>query len=79
MPARTRFATAASRSREFRALWITRITAACRERGLNYSTFVHGLKLAEIELNRKSLSEIAIHAPSVFDEIVAVVRGVLQK
>lgn len=64
------------KKREFRSLWITRITAACRERGLNYSTFVHGLKLAGIDLNRKSLSEIAIHSPSVFDEIVALVRSV---
>lgn len=60
-----------TRKREFRALWITRITAACRERGIRYSTFIHGLKLAGIELNRKTLSELAIHNPAVFDEIVA--------
>ncbi|MCA9052532.1 MAG: 50S ribosomal protein L20 [Planctomycetaceae bacterium] len=64
------------KKREFRALWITRLTAACRERGIRYSTFIHGLKLAGIELNRKSLSELAIHNPPVFDEIVAVVRSV---
>ncbi|MEW4528847.1 50S ribosomal protein L20 [Maioricimonas sp. JC845] len=63
-----------TRKREFRALWITRITAACRERGVRYSTFIHGLKLAGIELNRKSLSELAIHSPAVFDEIVAVAK-----
>ena len=64
------------KKREFRALWITRLTAACRERGIRYSTFIHGLKLAGIELNRKSLSELAIHNPAVFDEIVEVVRSV---
>ena len=65
------------RKREFRALWITRLTAACRERGLRYSTFIHGLTLAGIELNRKTLSELAIHQPAVFDEIVEVVRKAL--
>ena len=59
-----------NRKREFRALWITRINAACRERGVRYSVFVHGLKSAGIELNRKMLSEIAIHNPNVFDDLV---------
>lgn len=63
------------KKREFRALWITRVTAACRERGIRYSTFIYGLKLAGINLNRKSLSELAIHNPAVFDEIVAIVRS----
>lgn len=63
------------KKRDYRALWITRVTAACRERGLRYSTFIYGLKLAGIELNRKSLSELAIHNPSVFDEIVEIVRS----
>ena len=63
------------KKREFRALWITRITAACRERGLRYSTFLHGLKLANIDLNRKSLSELAIHNPAVFDELVELARS----
>lgn len=66
-----------NRKRDFRRLWITRITAACRERSLSYSTFIHGLKQADIELNRKSLSELAIHDPGIFDEIVAIVRGAL--
>lgn len=61
-----------NRKRDFRRLWITRITAACRERGTSYSTFIHGLKNANVELNRKMLSEIAIHAPSMFDEIVEI-------
>ena len=59
-----------TRKREFRALWIVRITAACRERGMRYSTFIHGLTLAEIAVNRKMLSELAIHEPDVFDELV---------
>lgn len=62
------------RKRDFRRLWITRLSAACAERGLRYSTFVHGLKLANIELNRKMLSELAIHEPAVFDEIAALAR-----
>ncbi len=59
-----------NRKRDFRALWITRITAACRGREISYSVFIHGLKEAGIELNRKTLSELAIHEPAVFDEIV---------
>ncbi len=58
-----------TRKREFRALWIVRITAACRERGMRYSTFIHGLTQAEIAVNRKMLSELAIHEPAVFDEL----------
>lgn len=63
-----------NRKREFRRLWITRLTAACRQRGLSYSTFIHALGNADIGLNRKSLSELAISDPKVFDEIVEVVR-----
>lgn len=59
------------RKRDFRSLWITRITAAARARGLRYSELMYGLRLAEIELNRKMLSEIAIHSPEVFDELVS--------
>lgn len=62
------------RKREFRALWITRINAACRMRGFRYSQFIYALGQAKIELNRKSLSEIAIHNPQVFDEIVELIR-----
>ncbi len=64
-----------AKKRDFRALWITRITAACRARGLRYSTFIYGLKLAGIELNRKMLSELAIHNPEVFDELANVARS----
>lgn len=63
-----------AKKRDFRRLWIIRLSAACVERGLRYSTFIHGLKLANIELDRKSLSELAIASPEVFDEIVSVVK-----
>jgi len=62
------------RKRDFRALWITRITAACRLRGLAYSRFVYGLKEANISLNRKMLSEMAIHDPQAFDAITEIVK-----
>ncbi len=62
------------RKRMFRQLWITRINAACRQRGIRYNQFIAGLEKANIELDRKSLSEIAIHDPSGFDKIVAVVK-----
>ena len=65
------------RKREFRKLWIIRINAAVRERGLRYSEFVNGLKKANIELDRKSLAEIAIHDPSGFDQIVQEVKEAL--
>lgn len=58
------------RKRDFRRLWITRISAACRMRGLSYSVFIHGLKRAGIDLNRKMLSELAIHDAAAFDAIV---------
>lgn len=58
------------RKRDFRALWITRITAAVRSRGMRYSEFIHGLQKAGIGLDRKMLSEIAIHDPAGFDAIV---------
>ncbi|MEX0876773.1 MAG: 50S ribosomal protein L20 [Phycisphaerales bacterium] len=56
--------------REMRALWITRITAACRMRGTRYSLFMNGLKLAGVNLNRKMLSQIAIEDPKLFDKLV---------
>lgn len=65
------------RKREFRKLWIIRINAAVRERGLRYSEFISGLKKANIELDRKSLAEIAIHDPSGFDQIVHEVKEAL--
>ena len=64
-----------TKKRSFRALWITRVTAACRARGISYSVFIHGLILAKVELNRKSLSELAIFSPHVFDELVKLAQS----
>ena len=58
------------RKRDMRRLWITRITAACRMRGTRYSLFMNGLRLAGVLLNRKMLSELAIHDPAAFDRLV---------
>jgi large subunit ribosomal protein L20 len=66
-----------NKKRDFRKLWIIRINAACRERGLRYSEFIHGLAIAKIELDRKSLSEIAIADPAAFDAIVAQAKAAL--
>ncbi len=59
-----------NRKRDYRKLWIIRITAACRMRGTRYSLFINGLKQAGILLNRKMLSQIAINDPMVFDSLV---------
>ena len=58
------------KKRDFRRLWITRISAACKLNGTNYSTFMNGLKKANIDLNRKMLSEIAISDPASFASLV---------
>ena len=58
------------RKRDFRGLWIIRLTAACRQRGIRYSQFINGCKKANIGLNRKMLSEIAVADPKGFDAIV---------
>ena len=65
------------RKREFRKLWITRINAAVREHGLRYSEFIAGLKRAGIELDRKALSEMAIHDPAGFQAVVEEVKQTL--
>ena len=58
------------KKRTFRSLWIARLSAACRENGMSYSRFMEGLTKANVRLNRKMLSEIAIHDPSGFTTIV---------
>ena len=63
------------KKRQFRALWITRLNAACKMRKIRYGEFINGLKKANIGLNRKMLSEIAIADPVAFDVIVEKVRG----
>lgn len=65
------------RKRDFRKLWIARISAAVQEYGLNYSQFIHGLKLANIDLNRKALSNMAIEDKAAFAALVEEVKKVL--
>jgi large subunit ribosomal protein L20 len=63
------FAGRAQKKRHYRALWITRLTAAVKALGLRYSQFIHGVQKAGIKLNRKELSELAIHDPALFADI----------
>lgn len=63
------------KKRDFRRLWITRISAACKMNGMNYSTFMNGLKKANITLNRKMLSEIAINDPQGFAKLVETAKA----
>ena len=65
------------KKRNFRQLWITRISAGCRANGVNYSTFMNGLKKAGVELNRKMLSEIAIADPAAFTALVERAKAAL--
>ena len=65
------------KKRQFRQLWIARINAAARMNGLSYSKFMYGLKLAEVNVNRKMLSEIAISDPEGFASLVEVVKSKL--
>ena len=62
------------KKRDFRSLWITRISAACKANGMNYSTFMHGLKVANIEINRKMLAEMAISNPAAFTQLVEIAK-----
>jgi large subunit ribosomal protein L20 len=64
--------------RDYRQLWITRITAAVEQRGMKYSRFINGLKLSNIALNRKMLSEIAIHDPATFDTLVETAKSAVE-
>lgn len=68
-----------AKKREFRKLFIIRLTAAAEMRGLRYSRLIHGLRLCQIGLDRKSLSELAIHDPATFDAIIAEVRSALKE
>jgi len=66
------------RKREFRRLWIVRINAACRERGMRYSEFIFGLNKAGLELDRKTLAEMAVNDPAGFDAVVEQVKGAME-
>ena len=65
------------RKRDFRRLWITRISAGCKMNGMNYSTFMNGLKKSGIEMNRKMLSEMAIHEPAAFTALCEKAKAAL--
>jgi len=63
-----------NKKRQYRTLWIARISAATRSRGVSYSAFIDGLRKSGVELNRKQLSELAIHEPAAFDALVDTAR-----
>lgn len=67
-----------ARKRDFRKLWITRINAACRQNEISYSKFINGLNKANVEINRKMLSEIAIDDPKAFAELVKIAKDALE-
>lgn len=62
------------KKRDMRALFITRITAAARQNGLSYNTFIHGLKQADVQLNRKMLSQLAIYEPNAFSQLAQIAQ-----
>ena len=64
-----------NKKRDFRRLWIVRIGAATREHGVSYNAFIHGLKVAKADLDRRQLSELAIHDPAAFARLVAVAKA----
>ena len=66
------------KKREFRKIWITRISAACKMNGMNYSTFINGLNKAGVSLNRKMLSEIAISDPAAFTALTEQAKAALK-
>ena len=66
------------KKRDFRSLWIIRIGAAARLHGLSYNKLIHGLKLAEIDLNRKMLSEMAIHDAKGFEQVAGLAKAALE-
>ena len=65
------------KKRDFRQLWITRISAGCKANGMNYSTFMHGLKLAGVEINRKMLAELAVNDNAAFVALVELAKSKL--
>ena len=62
------------KKRDFRSLWITRISAACKLNGMNYSTFMHGLKVAGIQINRKMLAELAVNDAAAFTQLTEIAK-----
>ena len=68
-----------AKKRDFRKLWIARINAACRLNGMSYSTFMHGLKLADVNLNRKVLADIAVNDAAAFTALTETAKAKLAK
>ncbi len=66
------------KKRDFRRLWITRISAACRQRDISYSQFMGGLRKSEVRLDRKALAELALNDPAAFDAVVEEARAGLE-
>ena len=62
------------KKRDFRQLWITRISAACKANGMNYSTFMHGLKLADVQIDRKMLAELAVNDKAAFTQLTELAK-----
>ena len=65
------------KKRDFRSLWITRISAACKLNGMNYSTFINGLKKAEVAINRKMLAELAVNDKAAFTQLTELAKSKL--
>jgi len=67
------------RKRDFRRLWISRINAGARQNGLSYSRFMHGLKLADVQVNRKMLADLAVHDAEAFEQLVSKAKEALNQ
>ncbi len=65
------------KKRDFRQLWITRISAACKANGMNYSSFMHGLKLADVQIDRKMLAELAVNDKAAFTQLTELAKSKL--
>jgi len=76
---RYQYADRRARKGDFRRLWIARINAAARQEGLSYSRMMHGLKLAEVEVDRKQLADLAVNDAAAFAELVVVAKGALER
>jgi large subunit ribosomal protein L20 len=76
---RYQYADRRARKGDFRRLWIARINAAARQEGLSYSRMMHGLKLAEVEVDRKVLADLAVNDAAAFAELVRVAKGALEQ
>jgi len=76
---RYQYADRRARKGDFRRLWIARINAAARQEGLSYSRMMHGLKLAEVEVERKQLADLAVNDAAAFAELVVVAKGALER